>query len=213
MQDVRVWDRLVRAGHWALATGFFVAYFSAEEIDGLHNWSGYAVAAIVLVRILWGFVGPRRARFSDFVYRPGQVLGYLRDLVLFRSARFIGHSPAGGAMVVALLILLAITTGTGMATLAIEEGEGPLAPWLAVAPTPETGIVYIKSDVDALEDLAELRIDRIDVEELHETFANITLFFVFAHLAGVLISSLAHRENLVRAMITGDKRGGEAADL
>jgi hypothetical protein len=76
---------------------------------------------------LWGFVGPRRARFADFVTGPGRVLGYLRDLLTGRAERHLGHSPAGGAMTVALLFALAVTALSGMATLAVEEGQGPLA--------------------------------------------------------------------------------------
>lgn len=210
MSEIQVWDRFVRVAHWTLATGFFVAYLSAEEIEFLHNWSGYVVAATVLLRIVWGAIGPRRARFADFVYRPRTVIDYLRDLVRFRSKRYVGHSPAGGAMVVALLLLLAVTTGTGMARLAIEEGEGPLAPWLASAPAIDTSadIVLVSS-----EEGEEERRNESFVGELHEVFAEITLWFVIAHIAGVVLASLSHRENLVRAMITGRKRGGDAADL
>jgi cytochrome b len=210
MSEIQVWDRFVRVAHWTLATGFFVAYLSAEEIEFLHNWSGYVVAAVVLLRIVWGVIGPRRARFTDFVYGPRKALDYLRDLVRFRSKRYVGHSPAGGAMVVALLLLLAVTTGTGMARLAIEEGEGPLAPWLASAPAIDTSadIVLVSSDEDG-----EGRGNESFVGELHEVFAEITLWFVIAHIAGVVLASLSHRENLVRAMITGRKRGGDAADL
>jgi cytochrome b len=116
---VTVWDPLVRLTHWAMAVGFIVAYASPEEGRGgpgsLHIWTGYVLGAIILLRLVWGFVGPRYARFSDFVFRPSKVIRYLIDLVLAHPRRYLGHSPAGGAMVVALLVCLAASVATGIA--------------------------------------------------------------------------------------------------
>lgn len=210
--DLKIWDRFVRVSHWLLALGFFTAYFSAEEVEVVHYWAGYTVATVVLLRILWGFVGPRRARFSDFVYAPRRIARYFLDLILFRSKRYVGHSPAGGAMVVALLLMLALTTATGMSRLAIEEGEGPLAPWLAAAPAADDAMLVLASSDDEGDGEDANRKESF-VGELHETFGNLTLFLVFAHIGGVALASFAHRENLPRAMITGRKRAGDAADL
>ena len=121
-----VWDPLVRFGHWALVAAFAVAYVSGEgEADALHVWGGYVVGAIVVLRVVWGFVGPRHARFSDFVRSPIVAAAYFRDLLYGRARRYIGHSPAGGAMVIALLACLAATVATGL--VAYGEEKGPLA--------------------------------------------------------------------------------------
>lgn len=208
---LRIWDRFVRVAHWLLVLGFATAYLTADEVEEVHYVAGYTVATIVVLRILWGFVGPRRARFTDFVYAPGKVLRYFFDLIRFRSPRYVGHSPAGGAMVVALLLTLAALTGTGMARLAVEEGEGPLAPLIAAAPAqePSGAVVLVSSD----DDNDRRRDDDSFVGELHEFLANVMLALIAAHIAGVALASFAHRENLVRAMVTGRKPGGDAADL
>ena len=110
---VRVWDLFVRAFHWSLVGLFALAFASADEVEGLHLAAGYAIAALVALRVAWGFLGPRHARFGDFVRPPREVLRYLRDAIRLRAPRHLGHNPAGGAMVVALLAMLAGTAATG----------------------------------------------------------------------------------------------------
>jgi cytochrome b len=167
---VKVWDPFVRVFHWSLATLFVVAYATADEIEGVHIAAGYAIAGLVAARMVWGLIGPRQARFSSFVRSPREVLAYLRDVALLRAPRYIGHNPAGGAMIVALLATLAGTCITGyMMTTDAYWG----AKW---------------------------------VEEIHETLANLTIGLIVVHILGVLVASFEHRENLVKAMITGRKR-------
>src|SRR5215469_12767078 len=199
-----VWDPLVRFGHWALVAAFAVAYLSAEEeaggADPLHVWGGYVVGAIVVLRVLWGFVGPRHARFGDFVCGPIAALAYFLDLIYGRARRYVGHSPAGGAMVIALLVCLAATVATGLIAYG-EEGKGPLA-------------VVMVTDANANGNeaghrtLAERRGEETEstVRELHDLLANVTVALVIAHIFGVAIASVVHKENLVLAMITGRKR-------
>jgi cytochrome b len=203
---VPVWDRVVRYGHWTLAAAFTIAYLTEGHPEWLHTWAGYIIAATVVLRLCWGLVGTRHARFSDFVTGPGQVLSYLSDLVMFRAKRYVGHSPAGGAMTLALLVMLGFTAFAGMATLAAQEGRGPLAgyvalaPLAAVAPAPEAG------EPQATGEDAEGEERHSDWVGVHEFCANFTLMLILVHLAGVLFASRAHHENLTRAMIDGRKR-------
>jgi cytochrome b len=198
-----VWDPLVRFGHWALVAAFAVAYLSAEEEAGgpdpLHVWGGYVVGALVVLRVVWGFVGRRHARFSDFVRSPIVALTYFRDLLYGRARRYVGHSPAGGAMVIALLVCLAATVATGLIAYG-EEGKRPLA--------------VVMTNANANGDEAEHRglaktggeQTESTIGELHGLLANITLALVVAHIFGVVVASVVHKENLVLAMITGKKR-------
>ena len=111
---VPVWDIAVRIFHWALVAAFLTAWISAEEWDSVHEIAGYVVAGLVAFRVVWGIVGSRHARFADFVRSPATVLRFLRDTMTFRAPRYLGHNPAGGAMVVALLVALAAITGSGI---------------------------------------------------------------------------------------------------
>jgi cytochrome b len=195
--EVPVWDPLVRLFHWTLFVSFCVAWFtegelfedlqdrlSGEWLQLVHIWAGYTIAGLLVFRVLWGFVGPRYARFSDFVYSPGVVLAYVRDVLRLRARRTVGHNPAGGAMIVALLLGLTATIVTGLALYGADKGLGPLAGMLAES--------------------SDAAIDTL--KEAHEVATNFTLLLVAGHLLGVVWETLLHRENLVRAMITGRKR-------
>lgn len=195
---VRVWDPLVRIGHAILILGFAIAFVTEGEPAWLHEWAGYAVGATVATRIVWGFVGPRTARFASFVVAPAAALTYLRRLLVFAAPRHLGHSPAGGIMVVALLASLAVTTISGVAYLGLSRDRGPLAPLLGA----EAAALRV-----AAEQRGERKFRRPGrwLKEVHEAAANITLLLVIAHVGGVVLASIAHRENLPRAMITGRK--------
>ncbi|MEX5728345.1 cytochrome b [Rhodovulum iodosum] len=205
---VRVWDPVVRIGHWVLVAGFAIAYITEGEPEWLHSWAGYAIAITVAARIVWGLIGPKHARFTGFVTGPAAVIAYLKDLVSGKADRHLGHSPAGGAMTVALLAMLALTTYSGMATLAAEEGEGPLAGVIAQSERTERvgdtlPDAYEREGHDEDE---EHEGGESNWEEIHESAANITLFLIFLHIGGVLLASMVHRENLAHSMVTGDKR-------
>lgn len=186
-KTVRVWDPLVRIFHWTLVLSFAIAWVSADEFDTLHFWAGYTIAALVAFRIVWGVIGTRHARFTDFVYRLSNIKGYLIDLATLRPKHYVGHNPAGGLMVIFLLLSLGLLTFTGMASVAID-GIGPLAG------------TWVES------------ISGHWMEDVHEAVANLVLAFVLFHIAGVLVSSLVHGENLVRAMINGKKEIEEKSD-
>ncbi len=195
--EILVWDPLVRLFHWTLVVAFTLAYFSQEgpfedlldQVDGdwlqaIHVWAGYTIAGLLLFRLLWGFAGPRHARFSDFVRGPRETLRYVKDVLTLRAPRHLGHNPAGGAMIVALLLSLTITVVAGLMLYGADKGLGPLA-----------SLLLASSD-------AAIH----SIEKVHEFFANFTLLLVVGHLVGVIWESLLHRENLAHAMITGRKR-------
>lgn len=166
-----VWDAPVRVFHWLLALSFAGAYITAESESWrlLHVTLGYTMAGLVVFRVLWGLMGTRYARFSNFVRGPRAVAGYLRAMVRGRPEHHVGHNPAGALAIMALLGLAALIAATGWATYN-DLGGG----WL---------------------------------EDLHELAANTMLAVVGLHVAGVVAASWLHRDNLVRAMVTGYKIG------
>jgi cytochrome b len=112
--SIKVWDPFVRVSHWLLVILFAGAWYSGGIWDTPHLVAGYGVLAIIVARIGWGFVGSRHARFSDFVCGPRTVLRYLTDMLHLRARRHVGHNPAGGAMVITLLVALLVLCATGV---------------------------------------------------------------------------------------------------
>lgn len=124
---VTVWDPLVRIFHWSLVVGFAVAYLTGDEWDFAHEIVGYIVTTLIVIRVLWGFFGTRHARFRDFVSRPETTLAFVRDSLRFRAKRYLGHNPAGGAMVVALITVI---TGLCITGILLTIGAYREAKWL-----------------------------------------------------------------------------------
>jgi cytochrome b len=205
--EIRVWDPLVRIFHWLLVATFIVTWLTADEESRLHELAGYAVIGLVLVRVVWGFIGTRYARYSDFVYRPAAVLGYAREMLGGDPRRYIGHNPLGGMMILALLTSLLATSMTGLAMQQTGEGAGIFASISATVPGLVAPAMADDDDEDRRDGKRNKRHkDKDEVwEELHEFFANLTLLLVVLHISGVIVGSLMHRENLVRAMFTGRK--------
>jgi cytochrome b len=207
--QIRVWDPLVRVFHWSLVATFTLAYFTGEEESLVHVYAGYVVAGLLAFRVVWGFVGTRYARFSNFLYSPRRTVQYLKGLFSGTPEHFTGHNPAGGWMIIMLLVSLLLTSYTGLKVYGLE-GHGPLADGGL-----EIGLVttaYADDDEDeehgeheGHEDGEEESEAEEFWEEVHEFFANFTVLLVLVHVAGVIVASRQHRENLVRAMITGNK--------
>lgn len=173
---LRVWDPLVRIFHWSLVASFGLAWFTPRSAENLHQWAGYVAGALVVMRLAWGFLGTPYARFSQFVHAPNRVARYLLAILTGREARYIGHNPAGGMMVLALMTGMAVISFTG---------------WMM------TTDAYFGEDW---------------VQNLHSLGAHGLLLLIFIHVGGVLLASVRHRENLVRAMISGQKRQAGAGD-
>ena len=172
-----MWDPLVRVMHWSLVATVLLSWMTKEGAGKWHEWLGYAASAVVVVRVAWGVIGSRYARFSQFVRPPGITLRYGARVLRGSAPRYIGHNPLGGWMTLALLIGVGLTGFTG---------------WLYTTPQ-YWGVEWM--------------------EDTHNAVAIAVLLLAAMHVAGVITTSLTHRENLIGAMIHGSKRAAHADDV
>src|SRR5512144_1564575 len=180
---VPVWDLPTRIFHWVLVIAVVVSYATGGEKGSwfvVHTVSGYVVALLLLFRLAWGFWGSAHSLFSDFVYSSRSVSAYVKRLARLAPPKFVGHNPLGGWMVVLMLVVLAANVITGLLS-GEEHGPGGLLLPL-IAASGEEGL-----------------------GELHEVLANVILVLASLHILGVAADWILTRENIVRAMITGNK--------
>lgn len=164
-----IWDRPVRLLHWALVGCVASAWWTGGDAESWHEPLGYAVAAIVALRLAWGFGGSRYARFAQFVRGPRPTWSYARSVWHGQAPRHLGHNPLGGWMVLALLAC---------------AGALCLSGWLYTTDWLwGYGWLYWT----------------------HVVLGWLLVGLVALHVAGVVLTSWQHRENLVRAMLTGRK--------
>jgi cytochrome b len=182
MHRILIWDIPTRLFHWTLALSFAGAWLTSESDQwlGVHVFLGYLMLGLVAFRVVWGLVGTHYARFSSFWFSPKDALVYLRQISTGRAQRHMGHNPTGSVAIYLLLLFTVVVGVTGFFTLGAEEQQGVVAGW--------TGIVQ----------------GRI-FKELHEVSAILMLLLVMGHIAGVVVESVLHKENLARSMLTGTK--------
>lgn len=181
LRKIAIWDTPTRLFHW-LAAALVAAAYATWRFD-LMEWHarvGYALLALVVFRILWGFCGSDTARFARFVAAPRAALAHLRHVFRREPDRQIGHNPAGGWMVVLLVALLLGETLTGLYVNNDVADQGPLT---GIVPAPVANLI----------------------DALHTVFWNVLLAAVGLHVLAVAVYWAAKRQNLVLPMITGRK--------
>lgn len=181
---VLIWDLPTRIFHWMLVASFFAALASgdSDRFRDIHVFSGYLILGLIGLRLVWGFTGSRYALFRSFLFSPREAIDYVMAVLAAKARRHLGHNPAGSWGIYALLALALLICASGLVVLGAEETQGVLR---GVAGHP----------------LGEL------TKDLHESLSWLMLALVLVHLTGVVVESLAHRENLVMAMLSGEKLG------
>jgi len=178
-----VWDLPVRIFHWvlvvAVTTGWLLGKYGPFDKSN-HFYVGYAIGVLLVLRLIWGFVGTKPARFSSFVASPASVMRYVARMFSRRPSYWYGHNPLGGWFVVAMLAALAVQVLTGLMADDEIANSGPLA-----------GIVGATWSAEAT--------------AWHYTVSRVLLGLVGLHVAAIFFYWLWKREDLVKPMISGQK--------
>jgi len=213
------WDLFIRVFHWSLVIAFTINYLTEGDVN-LHFYMGWYIALILMLRVIWGFIGTKHARFIDFVKSPSEVTQYVKDMLGGKGTaeKFRGHNPLGGLMIIALLLSLSITSFSGV-MLYTSQGNQLFsftdAPLFSEYEEEEHYSIKQNSGSNALDEEYEEHQEYEEHdeneseelwEELHEFFANFTLLLILFHIVGVVLSSRLSGENLVKAMISGKKQ-------
>lgn len=197
-----LWDPVVRLTHWGIAVSVLLNAVLDEGGSLLHVSVGWIVMALLVLRLVWGVLGPAEARFSAFPPNPVTAFRHLRQLVAGRARHYPSHNPAGALMAYAFWATLAVVTATG---LYLTGGATPMQvadQKAAVASGDWSALIA----ADAGESSDEDKSLRHTAEEVHEVAANLLLFLAVLHIAGVNVEGRAIRRNLVKPMLLGDTR-------
>ena len=179
---MRVWDAPTRLFHWAIVLLMAFSYFSIQrEWTQLHFLSGYTVLALLLFRLVWGFIGSETSRFRQFLRSPVAALQHIVHFGKREPDTEIGHNAAGGWAVLAMLAALFVQTGTGLFSNDDIDAQGPLA--YHVSKTTSNWLSGI-----------------------HALSFWVLLGLVALHVVAIIAYAAVKRHDLVRAMVTGKKR-------
>lgn len=187
MRRVRVWDLPTRVFHWALAFCVFGAFISVKIGGNAMDWHsrfGMAVLALLLFRLVWGFIGPEHARFRSFVRGPAAVLAQIRG----KSPVFVGHAPLGALSVLALIGIFTVQSMLGLFTTDEIAFDGPL-------------VKYVSSDWVSF------------ATKWHQLAEWVLIGLVVLHIGAVIVHRLVHRHDLVTPMLTGDQLISDAVKV
>ncbi|QQM31395.1 cytochrome b/b6 domain-containing protein [Martelella lutilitoris] len=193
------WDPLVRISHWTIAAAVIINGLLSKPGGTVHVWVGWIAMSVLAIRLGWGLLGPREARFSAFPPDPKAAVSHLLSVIRGKPREYPSHNPAGAMMVYALWAMLAVVIATG---LIMTDAKSPITiaeERAAVEQGDWSSLANRSAGDDSDDSLAQSDI----VKGVHETAANLMLILALIHVAGVAVESHALRRNLVRPMIKG----------
>lgn len=208
----RAWDPLVRLTHWGIAAVVILNGLILEGGDQPHIVAGYVALSLLVLRLIWGFVGTEEARFSAFPPSPSGAMAHMRNIMSGKVETHRSHNPLGALMVYALWAALAVVIATGLtmeADVFPDEGRQ----YAAVSPETMPGAKVVLADWDEGEEEHGVGGEGGGeaVEELHEVAANLVLILALLHVIGVVFEMARGDRGLIRRMTTGTDDTGQRA--
>jgi cytochrome b len=213
----RRWDPVVKLTHWSIVLAVLANAIVTEEGSSAHIWVGYALAAILSLRLLWGLIGPAEARFSAFPPSPARALAHIREIREGRKTEQPSHNPLGALMVYAIwsCLLVIIATGIGMAGLpGTKDRQGETRPASAsysrsigeqdvAARDGDDEREAVRSGTGRGEEAEQQ--EEGPLGEIHETAANLLYVLILLHIAGVIFETRRSGRQVVLAMLPGHR--------
>lgn len=201
------WDPLIKIIHWGMVSAIIVNALIVEEGSVVHIWVGYVVGGLLAIRLVWGVIGPRNARFTAFPPNPKRAISHIRGILAGRAEQHRSHNPLGALMVYAIWSCLALIVATGIAMAGPPPGlDGSLPANEALfAEEYEAGEYgHDEDDHDGYgheDDEHEDDEGEEVIEEVHETAVNLLYLLIGLHILGVIFESVRTRGDTVRAML------------
>lgn len=197
----RRWDPVVKLTHWTIVAAILANALITEEGSDAHVWVGYALAATLVLRLIWGVIGPSEARFSAFPPSPGRALAHIREIAAGKRTEHASHNPLGALMVYAIWSTLAVVIATGVLMVSAPvkpEGQPGVAPPAATAQR-------LEREEDEGEEAREGGGEREEgpLAEVHETAVHLLYVLIVLHIAGVVFETRRSGRRIVLAMLPG----------
>lgn len=206
----RRWDPVVKLTHWSVVAAVVANALFTEEGSGAHVWVGYALAAILALRLLWGLIGPAEARFSAFPPSPGRALAHLRDIRTGRHVEHRSHNPLGALMVYAIWSCLGAVIASGIAMAGLpgqvraEAGGKRSAVAVSASAGHERGEDAEEHERDESDERGEGE-EEGPLGEIHEVAVNLLYLLIALHIAGVVFETRRSGREVVVAMLPGQR--------
>lgn len=195
-----LWDPVVRLTHWGIAVAVLLNALVTRGGSLTHVSLGWMGMALLLLRVIWGVLGPTEARFSAFPPNPVAALRHLGEVLRGKPRAHRSHNPAGALMAYALWATLGVIIVTG---LVMTGGATPMQvarDKAAVASGDWSALIKKGESSDEGDNTL-----RHTAEEIHEMAANLLLLLAVLHVAGIFVESRAMRRNLVAPMLLGKR--------
>lgn len=181
MKKIKIWDGATRLFHWALVLNIFAAWYTIDNnMIEWHEISGHCLIALLLFRLCWGFIGSSTARFKHFITNPISACDYLNKSLRLQAHHKVGHNPAGGWMIVVMMLVIGFQLISGLLS------------------NNDLGFSGALSD-SVTKEISDL------LTQLHALNFNVLVAIIWLHVVAVFFYVLVKKDNLIKAMFTGKK--------